>query len=79
MPASGLVWFVCLFAFQDRVSLCSPSYPGVHTVDEAALEPRDLLASASQALGLKVCLTTAWLCCILEYMVSLLAQAVGEG
>jgi hypothetical protein len=47
------------FAFQDRVSLCSPGCPGTHSVDQAALELRNLPASASQVLGLKVCATTA--------------------
>jgi hypothetical protein len=41
-------WF-----FQDRVSLCSPGCPGIHFVDQLGLELRDLLASASQALGVK--------------------------
>jgi hypothetical protein len=47
-------FFVCLFcfyfgflAFQDRVSLCSPDYPGTHSVDQAGLELRYLPASAS--------------------------------
>jgi hypothetical protein len=42
--------FVCLF-FQTGV-LC-----GTHFVDQAGLELRNLLASASQVLGLKVCAT----------------------
>jgi hypothetical protein len=60
----GLVWFglVCSFlVFRDRVSLCSPGCPGTHFVDQAGLELRNLPASASQVLGLKVCATTAWL------------------
>jgi hypothetical protein len=44
--------FVC---FRDRVSLCSP---GTHSVDQAGLELRNSLASASQVLGLKECATT---------------------
>ena len=51
--------FVCLFVFRDRVSLCSPSCPGTHSVDQAGLELRNLPASASQVLGLKACTTTA--------------------
>jgi hypothetical protein len=47
--------------FQDRVSLCSPGYPGTHYVDQAGLKLRDSPVSASQALGLKVCATTAGL------------------
>jgi hypothetical protein len=51
---------VCLFVvFQDKVSLCSPGCPGTHFVDQAGLELRNLPASASQVLGLKVCGTTA--------------------
>jgi hypothetical protein len=54
--------FVCLFCFfQDRISLCSPGYPGTHSVDQAGLELRNLPASASRVLGLKVCATTAQL------------------
>jgi hypothetical protein len=33
--------------FQNRVSLCSPGYPGTLPVDQAGLDLRDLLASAS--------------------------------
>jgi hypothetical protein len=42
-----------IFAFQDRVSLCSPGFPGTHSVDQASLELSDPPASASQVLGLK--------------------------
>jgi hypothetical protein len=45
--------------FRDRVLL--PGCPGNHSVDQAALELRNLPSSASQVLGLKVCTTTAWL------------------
>jgi hypothetical protein len=47
--------------FRDRVSLYSPGCPGTHSVDQAGLELRNLPASASQVLGLKVCATTAQL------------------
>jgi hypothetical protein len=52
--------FVCLFVlvFQDRVSLYIPGSPRTHFVDEAGLELRNLPASASGVLGLKVCATT---------------------
>jgi hypothetical protein len=46
------------FFFQDRVSLYSPGCPGTHFVNQAGLELRNLLASASQVLRLKVCATT---------------------
>jgi hypothetical protein len=49
------VLFCCFF--RDRVSLCSPGYPGTHSVDQAGLELRNPPASASQVLGLKVCAT----------------------
>jgi hypothetical protein len=51
--------FIYCFIFQDRVSLCSPGYPGTHSVDQVDLEFRNLPASASQVLGLKACVTTA--------------------
>ena len=38
-----------------------PGCPGTHYVDQAALELRDLPASASEVLRLKVCTTTAQL------------------
>jgi hypothetical protein len=47
--------------FQHSVSLYSPGCPGTHSVDQAGLELRNLPSSASQVLGLKVCITTAWL------------------
>jgi hypothetical protein len=48
--------FVCLFVcfFRDRVSLYSLGCPGTHFVDQAGLELRNLPASASRVLGLKV-------------------------
>ena len=39
--------------------LCSPGYPGTHSVDQAGLELRNLPVSASQVLGLRACATTA--------------------
>jgi hypothetical protein len=53
------VLFCCfVLFFPDRVSLYSPGYPGTHFVDQAGLELRNLLASASRELGLKACATT---------------------
>jgi hypothetical protein len=40
------------------ISLCRPSCPGTHCIDQAGLELRHLPASVSQVLGLKA--TTAW-------------------
>jgi hypothetical protein len=54
--------YVCMYFFGDRVSLCSPGYPGTHCVDQADLELRNPPVSASQVLGLKACATTAQLC-----------------
>jgi hypothetical protein len=50
--------FDLFFFFQDRVSLCSPGYPGIHFVDQGGLKLRNSPASASQVLGLKACATT---------------------
>jgi hypothetical protein len=51
----------CFVLFSDRVSLCSPGCSGTHSVDQAGLKLRNLPASASQVLRLKLCATTAWL------------------
>ena len=58
-----LLRLVCLFVliFWNRVSLCSPGYPGTHSVDQVGFELRNLPASASHMLGLKACATTTWL------------------
>jgi hypothetical protein len=53
------VWFGFVLCFQDRVSLCSPGWPGTHFVDQAGVKLRNPPASASQVLGLKACATTA--------------------
>jgi hypothetical protein len=58
-PSDTFFCFVLFcFVFRDRVSLCSPGCPGVHSVDQAVLELRNPPASASQVLGLKACATT---------------------
>ena len=69
-----LSFFFCLFGFgflfcsvlffRNQASLChSPGCPGAHSVDQAGLIPyfieRSPPSSASQALGLKECTTTA--------------------
>jgi hypothetical protein len=54
------------FSFRDRVSLYSPGCTGTHSVDQAGLKLRNLPASASQVLGLKVCATTARRICVFE-------------
>jgi hypothetical protein len=67
-----LFWVLFFFflVFQDKVSLCSPGCPGTHFVDQACLELRNLPASASQVLGLKVCTTTpqrVLVCCLVGF------------
>jgi hypothetical protein len=61
MPGSFVLFCFVLFwfglVFWDRVSLYSPGCPGTHFVDQAGLKPRNLPASASRVLGLKVCAT----------------------
>jgi hypothetical protein len=52
-----LLSFFLFLIFRDRVSLCSPGYPGTHFVDQAGLELRSSPASASQVLELKACAT----------------------
>ena len=75
--------FVCLFfffffllVFQDRVSLYSPGCPGTYSVDQAGLELRNLSASASQVLGLKVCPTTAQLHFFLDLFYYFISMSV---
>ena len=46
-------FFVCLFVYQDRVSLCSSNCPGTHSVDQAGLELRNPPASVSASAGIK--------------------------
>jgi hypothetical protein len=47
--------FVCFVFFRDRVSLYSHGCLGAHSVDQAGLQLRNLPASASRMLRLKVC------------------------
>jgi hypothetical protein len=55
-----LFFFILFFlGFFKTGFLCSPGCPGTHFVNQAGLELRNLPASASQVLGLKVCTTTA--------------------
>jgi hypothetical protein len=65
IPGYGSLYMVkknfFLFLFFESVSLYSPGCPGIHSVDQAGLELRNPPASASQVLGLKVCITTAQL------------------
>jgi hypothetical protein len=46
------------FFFFETGFLCSPGYPGTHSVDQAGLELRNPPASAFEVLGLKACATT---------------------
>jgi hypothetical protein len=71
------------FSFPDRVSLCSPGYPGTHFVDQAGLKLINSPASASQLLELKVCATTTRLLVLFkretEYGVNLDGKVNGKG
>ena len=49
-----------LLVFRDRASLRSLGCPGSCSVDQTVVKPRDPSTSASQALGLKACTTTAF-------------------
>ena len=52
--------FIYLFmVFRSRVSLCVPGCPGTHSVDQDGFKLRDVPASASQGLGLKLSTPTA--------------------
>jgi hypothetical protein len=53
-----LLFLLLLLFSQDMVSLCSPGYPGAHSVDQSGLELRNPPASASQVLGLRACAST---------------------
>jgi hypothetical protein len=55
-------YFFFFLLFQNRVSLYSPGCPVTYSVDQTGLELRNLPASASRVLGLKMCATIAWLC-----------------
>jgi hypothetical protein len=52
-------FFPFFFFFETGFPLYSPGCPETHSVDQADLELRNLPASASKMLGLKVCTTTA--------------------
>ena len=58
---SLLLSYFFLVVFRDRFSVCSPSCPGIHSVDHAGLVLRNLPTSAFQMLGLQACDTSAWL------------------
>ena len=51
--------FIYLFlVFRDRVSLCSPGCPGIHSVDHVGFELKNTPPSASQVLASKACAST---------------------
>lgn len=60
-------WLVGWF-FKTRVTLCSPSCPGIGSIDKPGLEPRDLPAFASQVLGSVCNHLLAWICFILSVL-----------
>ena len=47
--------FFTLYISQDKVSLCSPGYPGTRSIEQASLKLRDLPASASPVPEIKAC------------------------
>jgi hypothetical protein len=54
------ILFACFVLLFETGFLCSLGCLGTHSVDQAGFELRDLPASPSQVLGLKVCTTTSW-------------------
>jgi hypothetical protein len=71
------LFFLLLFFFlRDRVSLCSSGCPTTHSVNQTGLELRNPPGSASQVLGLKVCVCrhclAIYLFYIYEYTVAVL-------
>jgi hypothetical protein len=67
-----LFWLGLVLVFRDKVSLYSPGCPGTHIIDQAGLELRNLPASASEVLGLKVCAPTLSLYIIFGIIVQVL-------
>ncbi|GAB1298265.1 Solute carrier family 28 member 3 [Apodemus speciosus] len=56
-------WLKCY-----RIFLCSPGCPGTHSVDQGVLELRNLPASASQVLGLKVVIWSSLILAIILWL-----------
>ena len=67
----GFLLFVCCL-FSEKGFSCSPGFPGTLSADQTGLRLRDLPASASQVLGLKVCTTTPGSTCCLFGLVLVL-------
>jgi hypothetical protein len=44
------VW-VCVCVFQDKMFLCSPSYPEPHSIDQADLELMVILSQTPEGWG----------------------------
>ena len=59
----------CRFIFQGRVFIGGPSFPGTHSIEQGGFKLRDLSASASQVLRIKVGATTTclFLCILYHY------------
>jgi hypothetical protein len=60
----------CFVLFFETGFLCGPGCPGTHFVDQAGLELRNPLASASRVLGLKAYATvpSSVLCFIVQHV-----------
>ena len=54
-----ILFLLACLCFETGFLCCNSDCPGTHSVDQAGLELRELPASASQVLGLKVYATTA--------------------
>lgn len=52
------IYLYFIFVFGDRISLCTSDCPWNYSIDHANLELRNVPASASWMLQLKVCTTT---------------------
>jgi hypothetical protein len=51
----SFVWFSMVF--RGRIFLCSPGFPGSHSVHHGSIKIRDPPSSASQVTGFKACVT----------------------
>jgi hypothetical protein len=71
-----LFFFFFFFESGFLCVLCSPGCPGTHSVDQADLELRNLVASDSQVLGLMVCTITAQLHLNLLRMINMKLSAL---
>jgi hypothetical protein len=74
----NLTSFFFYFFFWDQVSLYSPGCPGTHFVDQTGLELRNLPASASLVLGLKLCITMPGLLVFIDNPPATISQVLRQ-